>query len=76
MGSPTTRHAPNDWRHSVCDTCWVHMAADHGVPGRTPARVTNFKAELCCYCGKWTVSGIYVRANPAAVRLQCRGPEA
>jgi hypothetical protein len=33
--------------------------------------VTNEPAETCCFCGKKTVAGIYVRENPLGGGLQC-----
>jgi len=29
--------------------------------------------ETCCFCGKKTVAGIYVRESPLKVKRWCRG---
>lgn len=52
------------WTQPICDTCW------HLEPTRAheqPHRVTPPQVERCCLCGRDTLSGIYVRYNPAAV---------
>lgn len=64
----------SNWNHAMCDECW-----NWAHPGRVPCRVTRiyrFVAFLglrcpgrppkkpCCFCGKLTRSGIYVRGNP------------
>lgn len=47
-------------RHSMCNTCWTKR--EHG---REPIRFENPKAEICCYCGLVTMSGIYTRMRYA-----------
>jgi hypothetical protein len=46
------------WTHACCDPCW------HQRQLGFPARIRQIVAEVCCYCGQPTVSGIYVRDNP------------
>ena len=48
------------WEHAICDSCWTERN-----PGREPVRVHFGDLELCCYCGETTLSGIYVRGDPA-----------
>lgn len=51
------------WTQPICVTCWnIH----------NPNRLAHTMAEVCetetcCYCGKPTTSGIYVREDPKAV---------
>lgn len=47
------------WTHAICDDCW-----DKKNPDRPSPRSNVGEMELCCYCGKKTRSGIYVRGNP------------
>ena len=49
------------WEHAICDSCWTERN-----PGREPVRVHFGDMERCCYCGELTLSGIYVRGDPAA----------
>jgi hypothetical protein len=50
------------WIHALCESCWA--AREH----RTPPRITDAEAEVCCACQTSTTSGIYIRANPATLR--------
>jgi N6-adenosine-specific RNA methylase IME4 len=34
---------------------------------RTPVRLRDPEDEVCCHCGRMTLSGIYVRVDPATV---------
>lgn len=33
-------------------------------PGRVPPRLVNAERDICCNCGQWTASGIYIREDP------------
>lgn len=55
-----------DWNHPMCDTCWNKKNA-----GAKPARIPAREIEVCCFCGRNTESGIYVRYNPQL--LACKG---
>jgi hypothetical protein len=46
--------------------CWVRTR-----PQQEPTRVTVPNWERCCGCGALTISGIYLREEPEA--LKCRG---
>jgi hypothetical protein len=51
---------PNPWTHAICDGCWKRRQ-----PGRVPVRVREpGNRARCCYCGKATASGIFVRDEP------------
>ena len=54
-------HAAN-----ICKECYVAR-----YPDRIPHTVAHYDAdeENCCFCGKKTRAGIYVRAN--SVDLKC-----
>ena len=54
------------WTHAICEDCWLERE-----PNKQPCQLTNAADESCCYCGKTTVAGIYVRGNPAETK--CRG---
>jgi len=61
------------WTHPICEACWIQREARHepgGVSIRRPTMITDARAELCCFCGKPTIVGTYVRHSPA--RLSCR----
>lgn len=55
----------SEWNHSICVVCWNT---------RNPDRQTMMHAdgpyEVCCFCGKYHASGIYVRMDPA--EMKCR----
>jgi hypothetical protein len=55
----------SNWTHPVCDPCW-----NEANPGREPCRFQPEARvpERCCACGIQTSSGIYVRADPGAMR--------
>lgn len=44
----------------MCTDCWVTVN-----PDRVPVRVFDAELETCHSCGRYTTSGIYIRANPA-----------
>ena len=50
------------WTHPICSACW-HKT--HG--NREPVRVKEPTPEHCGWCGGFTLSGIYVRADPRDV---------
>lgn len=55
-------HPESKWTHPMCDQCWGERQ-----PGRVPHRLVEDvrEDEVCCFCGKETRSGIYVREDPA-----------
>jgi hypothetical protein len=56
------------WNHAICDACW-----DRQYPDRPAVRIRDGyrDTDLCCVCSEETDSGIYFRADPAA--LDCEG---
>ncbi len=58
------------WNHNMCDDCW----GEQNPNGREPIRIVTRIVENCCYCGRETISGIYVRDDPEA--LSCKGEHA
>jgi hypothetical protein len=55
------------WTHPICQRCWAK-----GHPGTTPVKVREWHWERCCYCGKNTRGGIFIRQDPKHVPL-CEG---
>jgi hypothetical protein len=53
------------WTHCLCNRCYFSAAK------AKPERLDPRPEDLCCRCGARTRSGIYVRANPAA--MACHG---
>lgn len=59
-----------EWTHPKCEACWIADNSGLDDEGRAfirrPARVVadNLPAEVCCFCGRFTIGGIYVRADP------------
>lgn len=51
------------WTQPACDDCWDERHDYAAKRIKEPYRET----EKCCYCGQDTISGIYVRENPAEV---------
>ena len=58
------------WTQPCCYRCWYQRN-----PHRRPHAMTleHRTAETCCYCGELTLSGIYVRVNPATVQHPTEG---
>lgn len=44
-------------------------------PSREPVRVRDDESRTCCLCGDPTVTGIYIRINPATVPFPMSWPE-
>lgn len=59
------RRMMSQWTHPICDDCWMEQN-----PYREPMRLKLVdEVEACCWCGKVTESGIYLRADPTTVPL-------
>lgn len=52
------------WTQPCCEDCWVVREG-----ARRPHRVAaeRFVDARCCFCGRTTRSGIFVRVDPATV---------
>lgn len=48
------------WTQPICTACWRERN-----PGRQPTTLRHPWSEICVHCGKDTVSGIYIRIDPA-----------
>ena len=57
------------WTHTQCKDCWNAAHPE----GRVAVRVRDAEPEACCFCGKPTTAGIYVRRDPRD--LSCAHPE-
>ena len=53
-----------DWTHRMCDHCWSRSHK------RDPLRIKNDPIGKCCFCGKDTNSGIYVRYDPKELNCE------
>lgn len=52
------------WTQAICEACWNERNPDRPATAIKPEFADE---ERCCWCGKATRSGIYVRADPAKV---------
>jgi len=52
------------WTQPSCDDCWT-LHASRAAPRRLAE--AHREAEMCCWCGELTRSGIYVRVDPTTV---------
>jgi hypothetical protein len=57
----------NGWNHEICPECW-----NKRNPGSFPHQMIPADAGVCCFCGRVTWSGIYVREDPNSPALMCR----
>lgn len=60
----------------LCDCCWLDRHSEWSetndgelvpVAYSIPTVVKGFPLELCCSCGRHTISGIYTRVDPLTV---------
>lgn len=61
------------WTHNACYDCYGKK-----YPKRTPHRLKpeegqSLPMEACCYCGKETPDGIYVRDDPETTPCKGKG---
>ena len=54
------------WTHSICSSCYEEL-----YNGRNPVKMQESEIKTCCFCGKETKEGIFVREHPEG--LLCRG---
>lgn len=57
------------WTQACCEDCWVVREG-----ARRPHRLTGerFRNQQCCFCGRITHGGIFVRVDPATVRFPAK----
>ena len=48
----------SDWTHGICAGCW-----NQKNPLRPAEELCVSDADLCCWCGRVTAGGIYLRAD-------------
>ncbi len=58
-----------DWTHAICFSCWNERKKD-----QQPHMVINAELEACCFCGKDTQEGIYIR-HDGSLLPNCIGHE-
>ncbi|HEX5016665.1 MAG TPA: hypothetical protein VFX15_03660 [Actinomycetes bacterium] len=68
------------WTHPQCEKCWMLanvIVDDEGVATsiRRPVRATEMTVEECAWCGDPTISGIFVREDPANVEFPAMEPD-
>ena len=56
------------WNHAQCYDCWIK---ENRIG--FPVKVRDHKPEKCCFCGRWTIEGIFVRRDPKKMRC-CHDP--
>ena len=56
------------WTHNICDNCW-----DKRNSISIPVKIIEPDEEPCCFCGKLSKSGIFVRHDPTDKILSCKG---
>jgi|KBSSwiStaDraftv2_1062776.scaffolds.fasta_scaffold1418268_1 hypothetical protein len=66
----------SNWTHPQCEACWIASETTIVSYGtleiRRPHMLIGPGIEMCCYCGKPTIVGIYRRADPAMLE-HCGG---
>ena len=63
------------WTQPKCERCWIEANStwescdghDLLIEVRMPVRISVVEVEQCAFCGAATISGIYVRHDPADV---------
>lgn len=50
------------WTAPICDECW-----DEQRPGERPIRMKDPAPARCAFCGEYSTSGIFTRADPDKV---------
>lgn len=63
------------WTHAQCESCWIFKNTkrrdDGTVEVRRPILAMGSELTICCFCGGWTLVGIFVRHDPNYVL--CKG---
>lgn len=54
------------WTHSVCLPCWRTLKGE-----RPPVTMAERENKVCCLCGRYHTSGVFVRDEPNKYR--CKG---
>lgn len=67
MAQPKVQGSASEPRYSFtqpcCEDCWTRAWGQH----REPTRLREPEDEVCCHCGRMTLSGIFVRVDPSSV---------
>ena len=56
------------WNHTQCFDCFQRER-----PDIEPVRVKDHEPEVCCFCGRMTIDGIFVRRDPG--KMTCTHEE-
>lgn len=71
-------HAVSNWNQPICERDWIAQNAvwdpasgsrdsERLVSVNMPVRLREPELERCSWCGRPTIFGVYVRADPASV---------
>lgn len=60
--------------HACCGECWFTRFRQKAELG-PPVRDRSAGEATCCYCGRKTVAGIFVREKPEFAPCRGRGAE-
>ena len=69
------------WTQPQCEACWIEQNMTHGDDAvfsiRRPTVLVqeHTHIEFCAWCGKPTIMGIYVRADPKTVPYPSKDDE-
>ncbi len=56
-------HPDSKWTHNLCRACYQIVE-----PDRAPFTLRRVETpEVCCFCKKDTIDGIYYRSDPEVV---------
>lgn len=56
----------SEWTHPQCEACWIAAngtITEDGAQVRRPVVMREAELEVCCFCGRYTIMGIFVRAD-------------
>lgn len=66
----------SDWAQPCCEKCWIEdnmtINEDGEISLRYPMMLRDPEPETCCYCGDYTIIGVYIRADPDKVPYPTR----
>ncbi len=50
------------WTHAICAKCWAERNPEQPLRSEDAGQGP---LEVCCFCGRSTDDGIYLRADPS-----------
>lgn len=68
---PVGNGTSGSWNQAICERDWVEQRStwdgDRLLSIEQPVKLTEPQLEQCAYCGRPTIWGVYVRADPSTV---------